>query len=77
MFKVLQKVNDCTLHSRFHKLVWGSCCGGVIVGGCDNGRLQMYNSARVLAGDDGLLCAPERHTGHVKAVDFNSFQVTF
>ncbi|XP_054267907.1 protein transport protein Sec31A-like [Macrosteles quadrilineatus] len=60
--------------NRFHKLVWGSCAGGVIVGGCDNGRLQMYNSGRVLAGDDGLLCAPERHTGHVKAIDFNSFQ---
>ncbi|XP_046674352.1 protein transport protein Sec31A isoform X2 [Homalodisca vitripennis] len=63
--------------NRFHKLVWGATGAGgngVIVGGCDNGRLQMYNASRVLAGDDGLLCAPERHTGHVKAVDFNPFQ---
>lgn len=63
---------------RFHKLVWGASGNGesgMIVGGCDNGRLQMYNASRVLAGDEGLVHAPERHTGPVKAVDFNSFQV--
>lgn len=58
--------------------MWGASGNGesgMIVGGCDNGRLQMYNASRVLAGDEGLVHAPERHTGPVKAVDFNSFQV--
>ncbi|XP_052766437.1 protein transport protein Sec31A-like isoform X3 [Mya arenaria] len=69
--------SDC----RFHKVAWG-CYGvsdklsnGVIVGGADNGGLFAYNAAEFISGNqDCLLFKKDKHTGAVKALDFNPFQ---
>ncbi|XP_039294286.1 protein transport protein Sec31A isoform X2 [Nilaparvata lugens] len=67
--------------ARFHRIVWGGWnwrgdggAGGVIVGGCDGGRLQIYNAAKLLAGEESLLAVRDTHTGPVRGLDFNSYQ---
>lgn len=59
---------------RYHKVAWGGESPGVIVGGCDNGVIQMYNVSKLMKREDGLIANPEKHTGAVKALDFNPFQ---
>lgn len=65
---------------RFHKITWSSCGvgpdreTGVIVGGCDGGRLQLYSASKLLSGEDGLIVSQEKHTGPVRALDFNPYQ---
>uniref|UniRef100_A0A069DZR9 Protein transport protein Sec31A n=1 Tax=Panstrongylus megistus TaxID=65343 RepID=A0A069DZR9_9HEMI len=59
---------------RFHKVGWSGAGQGIIVGGCDNGVVQVYNVSKVLSNEEGLVANPERHTGPVKALDFNPFQ---
>ncbi|XP_014223575.1 protein transport protein Sec31A [Trichogramma pretiosum] len=63
---------------RFHKIVWGAYGNdpaGIIVGGCDQGKIKIYSAAKVLAKDsNSLLSSPERHKGSVKAMDLNPFQ---
>ena len=69
------------MFNRFHKVAWGGWgygregAHGVIVGGCDNGRLQIYSVGRLLSGEEGLVVAQDRHTGPVRTVDFNAYQV--
>lgn len=59
---------------------------GVIVGGCDAGRLLIYNAAELLNSEvidyetlprqeDGLIACLNAHSGPVRALDFNAFQV--
>lgn len=61
---------------RFHKLTWGNYGqnSGAIVGGCDNGVIQIYNATKLLNGENGLVSQQSKHKGPVKALDFNSFQ---
>lgn len=65
---------------RFHKLVWspsgmgGSHEYGLIVGGCDGGHLQIYSAGKLLKGEEGLVAHQTKHTGPVRAIDFNPFQ---
>ncbi|XP_066903921.1 protein transport protein Sec31A isoform X2 [Halyomorpha halys] len=59
---------------RYHKVAWGGESPGVIVGGCDNGVIQMYNVSKLMKREDGLIANPEKHSGAVKALDFNPFQ---
>lgn len=56
-------------------MAWGGESPGVIVGGCDNGVIQMYNVSKLMKREDGLIANPEKHSGAVKALDFNPFQV--
>jgi protein transport protein SEC31 len=66
---------------RFHKITWGAYGfgtehgNGIIVGGCDGGHIQIYNAGKVLSGEEGLLAHPSKHTGPVRAMDFNPYQV--
>lgn len=67
---------------RFHKLIWGSSSSellentGVIAGGGDSGMLTLYNVAHVLSpGKEPLIAQKQKHTGAVRALDFNPFQV--
>lgn len=66
---------------RFHKIAWGSYGfgrdhgNGIIVGGCDGGCVQIYSAAKVLAGEEGVLARRDKHTGPVRALDFNPYQV--
>ncbi|XP_076674172.1 COPII coat complex component secretory 31 isoform X3 [Andrena cerasifolii] len=63
---------------RFHKIIWGSygtSPAGIIVGGCDYGTIKIYSVAKMLASDSNcLISSPDRHTGPVRALDFNPFQ---
>lgn len=64
---------------RFHKLVWGyshtnDMRAGLIVGGCDSGRILIYDAAKLLNKDNGIVATLESHSGAVRALDFNSFQ---
>ncbi|XP_017767013.1 PREDICTED: protein transport protein Sec31A isoform X1 [Eufriesea mexicana] len=63
---------------RFHKIIWGSYGNnpaGIIVGGCDYGMIKIYSAAKMLANDNNyLISSSDRHTGPVRALDFNPFQ---
>lgn len=45
------------------------------MGGCDGGCVQIYSAAKVLAGEEGLVARRDKHTGPVRALDFNPYQV--
>ncbi|XP_008547029.1 protein transport protein Sec31A [Microplitis demolitor] len=63
---------------RFHKIIWGaqgSNPAGIIVGGCDYGSIKIYSASKMLSREsDSLVSNPDRHTGPVRALDFNPFQ---
>lgn len=54
--------------------MWGN--NGTIVGGCDGGLIQIYNSQKLLAGDKVPATRQDKHSGPVRALDFNPFQVS-
>lgn len=67
---------------RFHKLIWrsfgsGNLDGtGVIAGGGDNGMLTLYSVTHILSpGKEPVIAQRQKHTGAVRALDFNPFQV--
>ncbi|XP_055317143.1 protein transport protein Sec31A isoform X2 [Sitodiplosis mosellana] len=65
---------------RFQKIVWsplrnqGNTCG-IIAAGCESGHLQLYSASKLLAGEDALVASQDKHTGAVRALDYNPFQV--
>lgn len=67
---------------RFHKIIWsptgitgGVHAEGLIVGGCDNGSLQIYSAERLLrGGENALVVQQDKHTGPVRSLDYNPFQ---
>ncbi|NXA34507.1 SC31B protein, partial [Eudromia elegans] len=68
--------------NRFHKLIWGSFGNespepsGVIIGGGDNGVLTMYSAHRIVASkSEPVIGQTEKHSGPVRALDFNPFQL--
>ncbi|XP_023367490.1 protein transport protein Sec31B isoform X1 [Otolemur garnettii] len=70
-----------SVSSRFHKLIWGSFGNGllegsgVIAGGGDNGMLTLYNVTHILSsGKEPVIAQKQKHTGAVRALDFNPFQ---
>lgn len=67
---------------RFYKLIWGSFGdglsegSGVIAGGGDDGMLTLYNVTHILSsGKEPVIAQRQKHTGAVRALDFNPFQV--
>ncbi|KAI4456983.1 sec31-related protein [Holotrichia oblita] len=70
-------LGNTSCEHRFHKIIWGSfgsSANGTVVGGCDNGIIQIYNVDKILAGESGLEASHSNHTGAVHALDFNPFQ---
>ncbi|NXV18656.1 SC31B protein, partial [Cepphus grylle] len=70
--------------NRFHKLIWGNFgngspeSSGVIIGGGDNGVLTMYSVHRILGSkSEPVIGQTEKHSGPVRALDFNPFQLFF
>ncbi|BES91877.1 WD domain, G-beta repeat [Nesidiocoris tenuis] len=59
---------------RFHKVVWGGISPGIIVGGCDNGILEIFSAEKLFKNEEGRIDSPERHTGSVRSLDFNPYQ---
>lgn len=48
----------------------------MIIGGGENGVLTMYSAHRILASkSDPVIGQTEKHSGPVRALDFNPFQV--
>ncbi|KAL6066811.1 hypothetical protein STEG23_038124 [Scotinomys teguina] len=77
----LDTTHDPGAGHRFHKLIWGSFGNGllensgVIAGGGDNGVLTLYNVTHILSsGKEPLIAQRQKHTGAVRALDFNPFQ---
>ncbi|XP_036386111.1 protein transport protein Sec31A isoform X2 [Megalops cyprinoides] len=67
--------------NRFHSLIWvnfgmgtdGSA--GRLIGGSENGALTVYSPEEILAsGDAAIIGQSEKHSGPVRALDFNPFQ---
>lgn len=67
---------------RFYKVLWG-CHGistgenpsGVIIAGSENGSVLGYNAASLIGGnEEGPTFRQDKHSGAVKALDFNPFQ---
>ena len=90
MFKLMSNYNFMPKNAylgiwciyRFHKVAWGcyesssESPSGVIVCGADNGGLLSYNADKFIKGEaECLLFKNNKHTGAVKALDFNPFQV--
>ncbi|XP_039105190.1 protein transport protein Sec31B isoform X1 [Hyaena hyaena] len=77
----LKRKGVLSASSRFYKLIWGSFGNGllegsgVIAGGGDNGMLTLYNVTHILSsGKEPAIAQRQKHTGAVRALDFNPFQ---
>ncbi|KAI0784083.1 hypothetical protein C8Q75DRAFT_781234 [Abortiporus biennis] len=70
-----------TTSSRFNRLAWGYADGGreqgVLVAGMENGDLDIWDPAKIVATLDptqSLILRNKTHTGPVRALDFNPIQ---
>ncbi|KAI0360315.1 WD40 repeat-like protein [Trametes cingulata] len=70
-----------TTTSRFNRLAWGYVNSerprGVIVAGMENGELDIWDPAKILANADpseSLILRNKTHTGPVRGLDFNPIQ---
>ena len=53
------------------------CPSGIIVGGCEGGIIEVYDANKILEGEEQpLILTKNKHTGPVRALDFNSFRVS-
>lgn len=49
---------------------------GVLVAGGENGNVILYDPAKIMAGEsDVIIAESDKHTGPVRALDVNPFQV--
>lgn len=47
-----------------------------MVTGCDGGSIMLYDPIKLIAGDgNALIFQRDKHSGAVRALDFNPFQV--
>lgn len=67
---------------RLHSIVWvnfgmgADGTGGRLVGGSENGILTLYNPDIIMSsGADAVVGQSDKHTGPIRALDFNPFQV--
>uniref|UniRef100_A0AAQ5Z4Y2 Protein transport protein Sec31A n=1 Tax=Amphiprion ocellaris TaxID=80972 RepID=A0AAQ5Z4Y2_AMPOC len=67
--------------NRLHSIVWvnfgmgADGTGGRLVGGSENGTLTVYNPEAIMSsGAEAIVGQSEKHTGPVRALDFNPFQ---
>lgn len=68
---------------RFHSLIWvefdmdvTSGSSGRLIGGCENGSVTVFGPDVILAaGEDAVIGQSNKHTGPVRALDYNRFQV--
>lgn len=70
---------------RYHKLIWGphsmtsgDRVSGVLIAGGENGNVILYDPAKIIDGEAEVIIAQkDKHTGPVRALDVNMFQVGF
>lgn len=54
----------------------GSHPSGVLIAGGENGNVILYDPAKIMAGEsDVIITESDKHTGPVRALDINPFQV--
>lgn len=50
---------------------------GVLIAGGENGNIILYDPSKIIAGDkDVVIAQNDKHTGPVRALDVNTFQVS-
>lgn len=74
-----QSVAGIGTDSRFNDLAWtregSSVSRGIIAGALDNGSLDLWDAERLLnAQADAFLSRTSRHSGSIKALQFNAFR---
>ncbi|KAM7208597.1 protein transport protein SEC31 [Naviculisporaceae sp. PSN 640] len=72
----LQSIISISTESRFYDIAWGLPSEdhprGVIAGAMENGSLDLWDAAKLIAGeDDALLSRTTKHTGPIKSLQFN------
>ncbi|KAL2160036.1 hypothetical protein VTH06DRAFT_1691 [Thermothelomyces fergusii] len=71
----LQPVASISTESRFYDIAWGAPSDehprGVIAGAMEDGSLQLWDAAKLLAGEEALMSRDTKHTGPIKALQFN------
>lgn len=56
----------------------GESVSGVLIAGGENGNVILYDPAKILAGNsEAIIAQKDKHTGPVRALDVNMFQVSF
>ncbi|GAB1598791.1 protein transport protein Sec31A-like [Argonauta hians] len=67
---------------RYYKILWGShgianssCPAGIIIAGSETGSVLGYNASALISKEEvSPIFKQDKHTGSVKALDFNIFQ---
>lgn len=54
---------------------YGEGTGGRIVAGSENGLVTVYDPEGIISGAEAVVGQSDKHTGPVRALDFNPFQV--
>ena len=76
----MQQLGALQTAERFHRLAWGSCGAdngslpyGMLAGGMVDGTIKVFNPAMMVGqkGGDPALASLEKHTGGVRALEFN------
>ncbi|KAF7658703.1 hypothetical protein LDENG_00008920 [Lucifuga dentata] len=77
----MQLKGSLTTSNRLHSIVWVNFgmgedgTGGRLVGGSENGTLTVYSSEAIIgSGAEAEVGQSDKHTGPVRALDFNPFQ---
>ncbi|XP_061565325.1 protein transport protein Sec31A isoform X1 [Cololabis saira] len=66
--------------NRLHSIVWvnfgmgAEGTGGRLISGSENGTLSVYDPEAIMTGADAVIGQSDKHTGPVRALDFNPFQ---
>ena len=59
-----------------HKMDSKGNISGVLIAGGENGNIILYDPSKIIAGDKEVVIAQnDKHTGPVRALDVNIFQV--
>lgn len=59
-----------------HKMDSKGNASGVLIAGGENGNIILYDPSKIIAGDKEVVIAQnDKHTGPVRALDVNIFQV--
>ncbi|KAK3684292.1 hypothetical protein B0T22DRAFT_273555 [Podospora appendiculata] len=72
----LQPIISISTESRFYDIAWGlpnaDHTRGVIAGAMENGALELWDAAKLIAGEaDALMSRTTKHTGPIKSLQFN------
>ncbi|KAK1761118.1 protein transport protein SEC31 [Echria macrotheca] len=71
----LQPITSISTESRFYDIAWGVPSEdhpkGVIAGAMENGALELWDAAKLIAGEDALISRTTKHTGPIKSLQFN------